>query len=183
MTQTPPPVECLLEDPRWEAVGLPEIAAQACVCALAALDLPAEGFEISLLGCDDARSAALNSEFRGKTAATNVLSWPDMALGADQAGQAPARPEPGRPDAPVFLGDIALAYETCAAEAGAAGIPLADHLRHLLVHGLLHLLGYDHETDQDAALMERLETLILARMGVADPYDRHATTTSDATHV
>jgi probable rRNA maturation factor len=70
------------------------------------------------------------------------------------------------------LGDIAIAYDTCAAEAATAGITMADHTTHLIVHGLLHLLGYDHERDADATLMEGLETQILGKMGLSDPYKR-----------
>ena len=76
------------------------------------------------------------------------------------------------PPARRLLGDIALAFETLAREAGELGVPLADHYRHLVAHGFLHLIGYDHETDAEAERMEALETRILARLGAADPYAR-----------
>lgn len=82
----------------------------------------------------------------------------------------PILPQPDPNGMPEELGDIALAYQTCAREAQEGGKSLADHTRHLVVHGLMHCLGFDHETDADAALMEGLETRILARLGVADPY-------------
>jgi probable rRNA maturation factor len=163
-------VDLVAEDPRWEAAGLPALAERAARATLAHLGLPAEGFEISLLACGDARIAELNASFRGKAGPTNVLSWPSEERGARRAGARPKPPRPGSPDDPEALGDVALSFDTCLAEAGAAGRSLADHATHLVVHGVLHLLGYDHSRPADAALMERLEVEILARLGVADPY-------------
>ena len=80
------------------------------------------------------------------------------------------RPKPGRNGLPEELGDIAIAWDTCAAEAMAAGKPMEDHVTHLVVHGVLHLLGFDHIDDADAAQMEGLEVRILASMGLSDPY-------------
>lgn len=163
-------VDTLIEDDRWREAGLEALAQTACRATLARLRLPVEGFEISLLGCDDARITALNGEFREKPAPTNVLSWPAEDLAADAAGQHPARPEPGPDDMPQELGDIAIAYETCTREADKQGKTVADHVTHLLVHACLHLLGYDHIKPTDATLMEGLEVEILATLGVADPY-------------
>ncbi|KAF0676242.1 rRNA maturation RNase YbeY [Profundibacterium mesophilum] len=160
-------VDCAIEDPRWEELGLETLAERFCGAALSGAGLDPAAWEISLLGCDDARIAALNADFRGKPAPTNVLSWPSEERGASMDG---ARPEPPREGFDAELGDIAIAYDTCAAEAAHGGIPLREHAAHLLVHGSLHLLGYDHIRDADAALMERLETEILARHGIADPY-------------
>ena len=99
-----------------------------------------------------------------------MLSWPSEERAAEFVGEEPERPEPGTEDAPEELGDIAIAWETCAREAEAQGKPMADHVTHLIVHGVLHLLGYDHVEDEDAALMEGLEVRILASLGVSDPY-------------
>lgn len=162
-------VDTVVEDDRWEAVGLPALAESAARAALARLGLPPEGFEIVLLGASDERIAALNADFRGKPQPTNVLSWPSEERGAEAEGAPPALPEPGEEE-PEPLGDIALAWETCAAEAEAAGKPVGEHVTHLVVHGVLHLLGYDHLRDGDATLMEGLEAEILASLGVADPY-------------
>ncbi|MFC3068094.1 rRNA maturation RNase YbeY [Phenylobacterium soli] len=101
---------------------------------------------------DDEAVRALNAQFRDKDKPTNVLSFP-----------APPNPE-------QHLGDVALAYETCAREAAEQGKPLAHHLQHLVAHGVLHLLGYDHMTDEEAADMEGLERVVLARLGIPDPY-------------
>ncbi len=163
------PVETIIEDARWEALALPNLADRAARSTLERLGLDPETCEVSLLACDDARIAALNAEFRGKAKPTNILSWPAEERAASTPGEAPDLPEPA-PGKILELGDIAIAYETCAREAAAQGRDLSAHLCHLLVHGVLHLLGYDHMTDADAALMERLEVEILASMGVDDPY-------------
>ena len=163
-------VETMIEDERWEAFGLAAVAERAGRAVLAGLDLPGAGFAISLMGCDDARIAVLNADFRGKPQPTNVLSWPSQERGAEFAGEAPEPPEPGEADDPEPLGDIAIAWETCAREAGEQDKPMVDHVTHLIVHGMLHLLGYDHVEEEDAALMEGLEVRILASLGVSDPY-------------
>ncbi len=166
----PSPVECMIEDARWDSTDLERVANGAASAVLAHLRLAPEGFEIALLACDDARSATLNTHFRDKAQPTNVLSWPAVELGADIAGEAPMRPKPGTPEAPAHLGDIALAYETCVREADEQGKALHDHLAHLIVHAVLHLLGYDHQEDTDAELMELIEISILATLGVENPY-------------
>lgn len=163
----PPLVDTLIEDPRWEALELGDLAERAARETLLFMEMPPEGYEISLLGCDDARIGALNAEFRGREAPTNVLSWPSEERGAPEDGAPPAPVAP----VPAELGDIAIAYDTCMREADAQGIPPRAHVTHLLVHGVLHLLGYDHMRDGDAALMESREVGILARLGVADPYE------------
>lgn len=162
-------VETVIEDERWNGVALAETARRACAATLAHLGLEGD-FEISLLGCDDARIAALNADFRGKPRPTNVLSWPSEERGAEADGDMPQPPAEGLPGMPEELGDIAIAYQTCACEAEEQGKTLADHVTHLLVHGCLHLLGFDHIRPADAELMERLEVEILAKLGVADPY-------------
>lgn len=165
-----PLVDIVIEDPRWEEVGLAGLAEAAISAALVELALPREGFTLCLMGCDDARIAGLNADFRGRPRPTNVLSWPSEERGAKIDGAPPDLPAPGDADMPEELGDIAIAFDTCAAEAAAAGKPLADHVRHLVVHGFLHLLGFDHVRDGDAARMEALEVRILARLGLSDPY-------------
>jgi probable rRNA maturation factor len=157
------PVEVVIEDARWEAVGLVALADRAARAALTAAGRDPERHEISLLACDDARIAELNQAFRGKAAATNVLSWPAFE------GVVP-EPDPGGAGEALFLGDLALAFETCAGEAAESGRPVAAHLQHLVVHGVLHLLGHDHEIDAEADEMEAFEAKILASIGVPNPY-------------
>ena len=122
--------------------------------------------EIGIALADDAETARLNARYRGVAHPTDVLSF---ASGEPLVGQ-------GGPEGPpAMLGDIVIAYETTAREASCAERPLAHHLQHLVVHGLLHLLGYDHETDRDASRMEAMEVEILKQLGVADPYGNTAT--------
>jgi probable rRNA maturation factor len=144
-------IEVLIEDPAWEAAE-PRAAALAEIAASAALEHErARAGDLAILLADDARLAALNAAFRGKDAPTNVLSFP----AAERADG---------------IGDIALAFGVCAREAAEQGKSLAHHLQHLTAHGVLHLLGYDHESDPEAEAMEAVERDILAGLGVADPY-------------
>ncbi len=160
-------VEVVIEEaPGWRDIPLEALANEAAAATLLHLGLAPKAWEVAVLGCGNARIATLNEAFRGKARPTNVLSWPSQARAAAAPGAAPAPPDADEPD----LGDIAIAWETCAAEAREAGRPLGAHVTHLLVHGVLHLLGYDHEADADAAVMERLEVEILATLGVPDPY-------------
>ena len=165
-----PLVDIVIEDDRWEAFGLEALADRAVRAAFDELGLAPEGFTLCLMGCDDGRILELNGDFRGKAKPTNVLSWPSDERGAEVEGGMPVLPEPGDADDPESLGDIAISYDTCAAEAVEGGKPMAGHVTHLVVHGLLHLLGYDHVRDGDAEVMEATEVRILARLGLSDPY-------------
>ena len=153
-------IDVIVEDARW-AVALEDNATRAVTAVQSRLNVSA--CDVSVLGCDDARIAVLNAEFREKANPTNVLSWPEQDL------TPPALPLPD-PDGTLALGDIAIAYETCAREAEEQGKSFEDHVTHLIVHATLHLLGYDHETDGDAALMEELEVEILGNLGISNPY-------------
>ncbi|GIK48598.1 MAG: rRNA maturation RNase YbeY [Hyphomonadaceae bacterium] len=141
-------VDILGNSSLWK--GREEGLANALAAAAAAEGV---GGVVSLLLGDDAAIAALNKEFRGKDGPTNVLSFP-----------------PGPAATPGFLGDIALAAETIAAEAEFQGKSLEHHATHIVVHGFLHLLGYDHLDEADAGKMEAREREILATLGIADPY-------------
>ena len=149
-------IDTIIEDPRWPG-DLPGIAARAVRAALEAAGLDPDDHEIALLAASDAEVADLNRRFRGRPRPTNVLSFPSAEL------------EPGDPP-PEALGDVALAYETCAAEARAQGKTVEAHATHLIVHAVLHLLGHDHADEAGASLMEGLEARILAGLGIADPY-------------
>lgn len=141
-----------------EAGAWPDEAALTALAARAAGAVEASGAlgetrgELSILFTDDAHIQVLNRDWRGKDKPTNVLSFPS----AFQASGT--------------LGDIAIAFETVEREAAEGGLTVADHLTHLLVHGILHLIGHDHEAEEEAEAMERLETDILAGLGIADPY-------------
>ncbi|MEL7116623.1 MAG: rRNA maturation RNase YbeY [Pseudomonadota bacterium] len=152
-------VDLIIEHAAWDETDLAHLAPQAFAATAQVFGWSEEAYEVALLACDDARIAVLNADFRGKPTPTNVLSWPAEDYSAPTT--APNDPE---------LGDIALAYETCVREAADQGKAFDHHICHLIVHGLLHLLGFDHETEQDAARMERTEVDILAKMGIPDPY-------------
>ena len=157
-----------IEDARWATLEIEALAQRACGASLQHLGIDPQYFEVSLLACDDVRIAGLNAEFRGKPVATNVLSWP--AQDRARAGKHPEKPDVDPNSMAQELGDIAISYDTCVAEALGAGKPVADHVTHLLIHGVLHLLGYDHISDQDAAIMEALEGEVLGKLGISDPY-------------
>ncbi|MCF6315628.1 MAG: rRNA maturation RNase YbeY [Marinosulfonomonas sp.] len=157
-----------VEDARWAALGIEALALRACVATLQHLGIDPQYFEVSLLACDDTRIAGLNAEFRGKPVATNVLSWPSHDRA--RAGKHPGKPTYDPNGMPEELGDIAISYDRCLAEAEVAKKRVTDHVTHLLIHGVLHLLGYDHISDQDAAIMEALEGEVLGKLGISDPY-------------
>lgn len=161
-------VEIVIEDDRWEDAGLPALAERAARATLDFLDR--RDATLVVLGCDDARIAGLNADFRGKPQATNVLSWPAVEPAPRAPGDRPTVPEVEE------LGDIAIAWETCAAEAAAQSKGFDHHVTHLLVHAILHLAGYDHGLDADAETMEQAERSILAGLGIDDPYLDHGTT-------
>lgn len=163
-------VECLIEDQRWQALGLEALANAAAAGVVARLGLVPGACAISLLGCNDTRISELNADFRGKPQPTNVLSWPSVERGGERAGEMPRPPLADPAGEVIELGDIAIAYDICAVEAEEAGRSLRDHATHLVVHGTLHLLGFDHERDADAALMEKIEREVLGKLGVSDPY-------------
>lgn len=162
-------IDILIEAEAWDAAVLERAAERAFAETLDDLGLEPGQFAVSVLACDAARIAALNAEFRGKPVPTNVLSWPSETR-YTRPGEMPLLPRPVPVGPPEEVGDIALAHDTIAREAAEADKPFEDHLAHLLVHGLLHLLGFDHETEADAGLMEGIETRVLARLGVPDPY-------------
>ncbi len=152
-------IEVMIEDERWAGIGLEALCGPAGKAAMAVTGREEKGFELALLATDDRRIAKLNRDFRGKPDATNVLSWP--------AQEDP--PQLGHGQG-VELGDIAIAYETCAKEAAEKDLAVQDHVTHLLIHGILHLLGYDHISDVDAEEMEALEIKALAKLGIDNPY-------------
>lgn len=143
-----PHIVVVVEDPSWRMEGR-QLTADIRRAARTALTASGRGGDLTILLADDARLEALNTRFRGRKKPTNVLSFPA--------------------DGP-YLGDVALAYGAVAREAAEAGKSIHDHALHLAIHGVLHLLGYDHETAGQARVMEPLEIAVLARLGIADPY-------------
>lgn len=156
-----PITEVLVVADCWQAEAGAEVVIQRAVAVAAEIaDADVGEAELAVMLTDDAGIRTLNLNWRGIDKPTNVLSFP--ALPPTGAG--------GPDDAPRMLGDVAIAYETTRKEADDEQKPFDHHLSHLAVHGFLHLIGYDHEKDQDAEAMEGLETEILAQLGIPDPY-------------
>ena len=161
-------IDLALDDPAW-LDDLPDAEALAVRAATAALDAacPGPALAMALVLSNDERLRELNRDWRAIDKPTNVLSFPAQDLAA---GDIPA-PEPGMPAGlPIELGDVIVAHATMKREAQEAGRPLAHHLCHLVVHGALHLVGYDHEADDEADVMETMERNVLAGLGIPDPY-------------
>jgi probable rRNA maturation factor len=157
----PPLTEVLVVADGWQAEpGAEAVIHRAIATAAEMADADVGEAEVAVMLTDDAGIRTLNSNWRGIDKPTNVLSFP--ALQPTGAG--------GPDDAPRMLGDIAIAYETTRKEADDEQKPFDHHLSHLAVHGFLHLIGYDHEKDDDAETMEALEREILAQLGIPDPY-------------
>lgn len=154
MTEVLIAADCWRDQPEAEAVIQRAIAAAA-----EAVDEDVAEAELAVMLTDDAGIRTLNNNWRGIDRPTNVLSFPALQP-----------TNPGTDDVPRMLGDVAIAYETTRREADEEQKPFDSHLSHLAVHGFLHLIGYDHENDEDAEEMESLEQQILAQLGIADPY-------------
>jgi probable rRNA maturation factor len=147
----------------WEELARSAAEAALDESAFAHLRTWKRPVEISVSLSSDEQVRALNSEWRGKDRPTNVLSFPMLAREELlEANLAPSE---------LLLGDIILAHGVCESEAAEKGLSVEDHVAHLLVHGTLHLLGYDHQDEDSAADMEKRETLALARLGIANPYE------------
>ncbi|UVO54763.1 rRNA maturation RNase YbeY [Sphingomonas sp. SUN039] len=165
-------VAALREDPwpeaDWESLSDKAVEAAISASVQSALAETAATVEIAVRLTSDAEVRTLNFQYRQQDKPTNVLSFPMVqpdlieTLGNTDDGE-------------VLLGDIVLAYETCAREAAEKGVPLADHAAHLIVHGVLHLLGYDHIDDAEAEAMEDIERAAMSALGLHDPYEDHET--------
>lgn len=154
-------------DGDWDALAPRAVAAAVAQSPYGELATTPASIEVSVRLADDDAVQMLNRQYRHKDAPTNVLSFPMVqpdllqALGNTDDGE-------------VLLGDIVLAHDVCAAEAKARGVSLAEHATHLMVHGTLHLLGYDHDDEADGDAMEAMEAAALASLGLASPYEDQA---------
>jgi probable rRNA maturation factor len=153
----PVDIDIFVEAGDWPAQAeLARLVDRAVAAAFAETGVSG-GSELSVVFSDDANIRTLNAQWRGKDKPTNVLSFPAFSF-----------PKGG--PLPPMLGDVVLAAETVAREAALEGKPVANHITHLVIHGLLHLLGHDHETDAEAEEMETIERAALARLAIPDPY-------------
>jgi probable rRNA maturation factor len=165
-------IDIACEDARWDS-ALGDASARAKAASLAVLTVcgvtsSVEKIELSITLSDDAQVHELNRDYRGKDKPTNVLSFPVEEFDLDNIADVIA--EYRQRGQPFMLGDVILAFETVEKEACAQGKNFSDHYTHLLVHGVLHLLGYDHINDEDAERMEAKEQTILQSLGIDDPY-------------
>lgn len=174
-----PTLDLRIAAPGWAAaLGRDEAAValwaeRAVRAAARAAGASEDKVSVSMLLTHDAEIQALNARFRDQDKATNVLSWPAFAFETpwpETVG--PGAPDPAAEAGRIGLGDVALALETCVKEAEAAGLALEAHAAHLIVHGTLHLLGYDHGSDVEAEAMAAREIAALAELGLEDPYAR-----------
>lgn len=164
MIETALAVEPPWPDADWETLARKAVDAALAASPSAALADSAAAVEISIRLTDDDSVRALNTAYRGEDKPTNVLSFPMVqpdlieTLGNTDDGE-------------ILLGDIVLAHGMCASEAAARAVPLADHASHLIVHGVLHLLGHDHGADAEGDAMEAIERAAMAALGLHDPYE------------
>ncbi|MEP0522000.1 MAG: rRNA maturation RNase YbeY [Hyphomicrobiales bacterium] len=152
-------LELIQDDDRWKRVENIDFICANIARTLSSKLSYSQPVQAAVLLTDDTRLFELNAQFRNQQKATNVLSFP--------SGDNEPDPDTGN----IYLGDIAISFDTVSKEAEEANKPLKNHLMHMFVHGVLHLSGYDHETDQEADEMEQLETEILKEFGVPDPYE------------
>jgi len=159
-------VDVVIEDARWKTLDLTRIANHAFFETLFLLDLHHKSFACCVLACDNKHIKQLNNKFRGKNCPTNVLSFPASL----ENYEVKSTLTPTEANNPHELGDIAIAFEICKKEATISKVKFEHHVFHLITHSVLHLLGFDHEEEENAAKMEKIEVQVLAKLGISDPY-------------
>ena len=159
-------VDLIMEEARWKTLNLLQIANSAFKETLSHLNMRSENFICCILACNSKKIKGLNAQFRGKNNSTNVLSFPSTT----EICKVKSIPKLEAHVDPFELGDIAIAYEVCKKEAHFSKIDFEHHVYHLIVHSVLHLLGYEHEEEKKAAEMEKIEVQVLAKLGINNPY-------------
>ena len=159
-------VDLIMEDARWRTLNLLQITNAAFKETLSHLDMRPGNFICCILACSSKKIKDLNAKFRGKNNSTNVLSFPSTA----EICKVKSSPKFKANVDPFELGNIAIAYEVCKKEARFSKIDFEHHVYHLIVHSVLHLLGYEHEEEKMAAEMEKIEVQVLAKLGISNPY-------------
>ena len=159
-------VDLIMEEARWKTLNLLQIANAAFKETLSHLNMRSENFICCILACNSKKIKGLNAKFRGKNNSTNVLSFPSTP----EICKVKSSPKFEANVDPFELGDIAIAYEVCKKEADFSKIDFEHHVYHLIVHSMLHLLGYNHKEEKNAVEMEKIEVQILANLGISNPY-------------
>ena len=159
-------VDIVIEDARWKSLDLTQIANQAFLETLFLLDLKPKSFACCVLACDNKKIKQLNNKFRGKNSPTNVLSFPASSENYEVKSTLTLTEAYN----PLELGDIAIAFEICKKEANESQVKFEHHVYHLIIHSVLHLLGFDHEEEKNASKMEKIEVQVLTKLGISNPY-------------
>ncbi len=159
-------VDVVIEDARWKTLELKQIANQAFFETLFLLDLHHKSYACCILACDNRQIKQLNNKFRGKNCPTNVLSFPASLENYETKNTL----TPGEANNFHELGDIAIAFDICKKEATKSKVKFEHHVYHLIIHSVLHLLGFDHEEEENATKMEKIEVQVLAKLGISNPY-------------
>jgi probable rRNA maturation factor len=163
----------LFKDKRWTEVPLEEIAKTALNLIVDRFLGKNNNFEVSILASNDSEIRKLNKNFRGKNTNTNIISWPEYNPQSKQPGDFPKQINKSKsdPEGKTFLGNLAISFERCSTEAEEKNINFEDHILHLLLHGYLHLVGFNHQNELDATLMENIEIRLLSGVGIKNPYE------------
>ena len=159
-------VELVMEDARWKTLDLLQIANTAFNATLSQLYMKSENFSCCILACSSKKIKVLNTQFRCQDNSTNVLSFPSTT----EIGEVIRISKFEANVDPFELGNIAIAYEICKKEADVSKKDFEHHVYHLIIHSVLHLLGYDHKEEKNAAEMEKIEVQVLAKLGISNPY-------------
>ena len=166
-------INITFKDKRWVKIPLEEIAKGALKLIIDKFLGQDNNFEVSILASDDAEIRELNKNFRGNDSSTNIISWPEHETQSNQPGHIPNlvyKLKSGF-ERLTFLGNLAISFDRCSSEAEEKNIKFEDHVLHLLLHGCLHLIGFDHQNDLDANLMEDIEIRLLSVVGIKNPYE------------
>ena len=166
-------INIIFKDKRWMKIPLEEIAKGALKLIADRFAAKENNFEISILASNDNEIKELNKNFRGTDSITNIISWPEQESQSRQAGHLPIKMDKFKSDSEgiIFLGNLAISFERCSTEAKEKNTYFEDHILHLLLHGCLHLIGFDHQNESDATLMENIEIRLLSGVGIKNPYE------------
>ena len=160
------------KDDRWKKIPLQKIAQSSLNLIVDKILHKEKQLEISILASNDFELAKLNKQYRGSSTPTNILAWPEHDFKRSTPGALPnyTSTSYGDFDGLDFIGNLAISFDRCSIEAQEENISLEDHITHLLIHGFLHLIGFDHENELDATLMEEIEKRLLFQLGIKNPY-------------
>ena len=165
-------INILINDLRWSKTKLQDTCERSFGLAMSVSDEMNFNPEVSILACNDKEICELNEKFRGQNSPTNILSWPEYELKSEIPGQPPRKMKAVVEEASrlTFIGNLAISFDRCSTESKESEITFDDHMTHILLHGCLHLLGFDHQNDLDANLMEGMEINLLSSIGIKNPY-------------